>query len=284
MPAFAALSITLATVIVSLIAFRNHRLVERLIFRPERILAQKEWHRMFSVTLLHADFPHLLFNMIGLYLFGESIELWYGPGVFMGVYLLSTLGASALSLFLHRNHADYSAVGASGGVSGVIFACIFLVPGTGVGMYFLPIVIPGPIYALGYLALTFYAMRKGMDNVGHDAHFGGAVMGLVFALILAPQNCLEAGWLFGVCAVISVVGLWIVAKDPMGLSGKFLSTTIDEYSERVSSERYDYLRERKQRETEVDRILEKLNGVGGLHKLTEREREILERESMRLRR
>jgi membrane associated rhomboid family serine protease len=281
MPAIACPLLTLTIVVVTLIAFRNQRLTERLIFRPERVLVNKEWYRMFSCALLHGDFPHLAFNMLGFYMFGLSIEQSYGPLVFLMVALVSQLGALLLSLFLHRNH-EYAAVGASGSVSGVIFACIFLVPGTAVGMLFLPIAIPGPIYALGYLLITFYALRKGRDNIGHDAHFGGSVVGLLVALILAPQNCLEQIWLFGGSALICAFCLWVLIKDPMGLSGRVFSARIAAYDEKVASVRYDYGKQRKGREDEIDQILEKVGRLG-IDKISKKERALLAEESQRLR-
>jgi membrane associated rhomboid family serine protease len=186
---------SLITAGVSFLAFCYPDLSDRLLFRPNKILAQKEWYRLFSSALIHADWIHLCFNLVALYSFGEIVEAIFGGHMLLLIYLASVLGGSLLSLFLHRYH-DYSALGASGGVCGVMFASIFLVPGLSVSMYFVPVGIPGPIFAGLYLVGTFIALRKGVGNVGHDAHFGGAMVGLLLALAIAPENCLVSPVLF----------------------------------------------------------------------------------------
>ncbi len=146
----------IATALVSISAFYDESLRERMIFKPEAILARKEWYRLISSAFVHLDWMHLGFNLFALYSFGSLLELVYGSTILACIYLAAILGGSLLSLFLHRNH-DYSALGASGGVCGVIFAAIFLVPGTGVGMLFLPFALPGPVFAVLYLVGTFVA-------------------------------------------------------------------------------------------------------------------------------
>ncbi|HEX5790857.1 MAG TPA: rhomboid family intramembrane serine protease, partial [Luteolibacter sp.] len=169
-----SLVLCLVTAVVSLVAFNKRALMDALMFRPDLILGRREWRRLFSCALIHANAPHLIFNLIALHAFASCIEEAYSPWLMLAIYAASVLGASLLSLWLHHSH-PYAALGASGGVCGVMFAAIFLVPGVDVGMLFLPIFIPGPVFAILYLVITFIALRRGKGNIGHDAHFGGAI-------------------------------------------------------------------------------------------------------------
>src|SRR5258708_14045119 len=123
--------------------------------------------------------------MISLYLFGRYIELLVGVPKFLAIYLGAILGGSLLSLWIHRHH-EYRAYGASGGVCGIIFAYIFLFPGGGVGMFPFPYEIPGWLYAIAFVLGSFYGMKAQRDNIGHDAHLGGAIIGLVIAAAFNP--------------------------------------------------------------------------------------------------
>src|SRR6185295_16048982 len=119
---------------------------------------------------------HLVMNMISLYLFGGMMESFLGPGKFLLIYFASIVGGSLLSLWLHRNH-DYRALGASGGVCGMIFSFIALFPGgTILAHFFFPM--PAWVYGILFLIGSFVRMRRHADNIGHDAHIGGAVIGL----------------------------------------------------------------------------------------------------------
>lgn len=109
--------------------FVNPSFLRRYLFSTRAILDNKQYDRILSSGALHADWMHLLFNMFSLYSFGSAVELLFGPFTFLAIYLAAILGGGVLALLLHRNE-DYHALGASGGVCGVIFACIFLLPGT----------------------------------------------------------------------------------------------------------------------------------------------------------
>jgi len=267
------LLVCVATAIVTLWVFQNTDLREKLIFDPHAILALKQWYRLFSCAVIHANGAHLFFNLITIYSFGSAIEFGYGSAVFLLVYALSILGGSLLSLYIHRNHA-YAALGASGGGCGVLFAAIFLQPGTGVGMFLLPISIPGPIYAVGFLIWSFIAMRRRKDNIGHDAHFGGAITGLALALVFAHENCFASPVLFSTCLLISAVGLYIAVKDPLAITGKFRISREPEYKANIRYQDYDVAKQRRAEANEVDRILEKISSKG-LDSLSAKEKALL---------
>lgn len=268
------------TSLVTFFAFKNSRLQDRLLFQPERILADKEWYRLLSSALIHADWMHLGCNLVAFYSFGSMLEIFFGPYTLCLIYIGSILGGSLLSLFLHRNH-EYSALGASGGVSGVVFASIFLLPGTAVGLFMLPFSIPGPIFAILYLVGTYFALRKGVGNIGHDAHFGGAIVGLFFALGLAPKSCFASPILFTSSLLFSIVCLVVLARNPLGIPGKTFSIHWPEHKPNVRYQRYDEARVQREKTEEIDRILDKIASKG-MDSISKKERTILEEASSRM--
>ena len=153
-----------------------------------------EYHRWLTSGFLHGDYMHLLFNMITLYFFGESVELWFDvlfPGVgktlFLFFYLISIVAASLATFYKYKDVQHFASIGASGAVSAVLFAAILLNPTMELGFMFLQgISIPGFIYGAFYLWYSSYAARRGGDGIDHTAHFYGAVFGFLFPLVLKP--------------------------------------------------------------------------------------------------
>ena len=190
------------TVLVSLFAFKDAALTEKLIFEPQAILSGKEYHRLVSSALLHLDGRHLLGNMFTLYFFGRALESLMGVEQYLIIYLGSVVGGSLLSLYLHRHH-EYRALGASGGVCGVLFAFILLLPGAGIYILPIPFPIPAWLYAIVFLAGSFFALKHRWGNIGHDAHIGGAVIGLLITAFLVPHAVVNAPWLFLAILVLS---------------------------------------------------------------------------------
>lgn len=176
------------TAIVSFIGFGNVELFNRLKFNIYAILKQNQWDRMISSGFLHADWTHLLFNMFTLYFFAPSIIAYLGVWSFLLIYFSAILLGNFLTLFLYRKNLSYSAIGASGGVSGVLFGAIALQPHIGIMIMFIPIPIPGWIFAILYLGYSIYGMRKSTGNIGHAAHLGGAVAGILLAIVFYPQT------------------------------------------------------------------------------------------------
>ncbi|NTV67213.1 MAG: rhomboid family intramembrane serine protease [Chlorobaculum sp.] len=179
------LVIVALTAYVTYQGFEQVTFRDKLIFEPVRILRGKQYYRIVSSGFIHADWNHFLFNMFSLYSFGSSIEIFLGVQTFLFIYFAGIIGGNLLSLYLHRNH-NYRALGASGGVCGVIFASIFLYPGGKINIFFIPIGIPASVYAILFLIFSFIGMRAQLGNVGHDAHLGGALIGLLTATILHP--------------------------------------------------------------------------------------------------
>lgn len=189
------LIIIVVTVGVSIYAMDNYTVKNNLMFNAYQIRHRKEWYRFFSSGLIHADYMHLGFNMISLYSFGAGVENLYGyhfqeKGVLFFVLLyVSGLAMSSLYTYeKHKNDIYYNALGASGAVSSVIFAYIILAPKDTLRLMILPGVdIPAYIFGAIFLGVEYYLGKRGNTNIGHDAHFWGAVYGIVFTIILKPM-------------------------------------------------------------------------------------------------
>jgi membrane associated rhomboid family serine protease len=179
------LMVIAATAIISFISFNNHSLLEKYKFNISAIKSNKEYIRLVSAGFLHADFTHLLFNMITLYFFAPTVINVFGAMGFLIIYFGAIISGNIFSLFLYKNQGWYSAIGASGGVSGILFAAIAVFPHIGIGFIFIPISIPGYVFGLLYFGYSVYMMLnpRPHDNVGHAAHLGGAIFGLLFTVI-----------------------------------------------------------------------------------------------------
>lgn len=174
-----------ANVIMSYKGFGDFIFFEKYKFQVGAV-QRGEKIRLFSSGFLHADTQHLLFNMLSLYFFAGVVINILNPMQFVFVYCGSLLIGSLLSLYFHKNEYQYSAVGASGAVSGVIYSAILLQPGMSLYLFFIPIPIPAYLFGIGYLLYSIYGMKNRIGNIGHDAHFGGAVGGYLITLLLAP--------------------------------------------------------------------------------------------------
>ena len=268
-PATAA--VLLVTAVATLVAFQSNDLFERWMFKPQEILAGRQFERMLTSGFIHVDWPHFLFNAYSFYSFGETVEIIYGAKVLLLVHFSSILGGSLLSLLIHRHH-DYRAVGASGGVCGVIFASIFLLPGGGVRPLMFPIFIPAYAYAIGFLVLSFIGLRRHVGNVGHDAHLGGAIIGLLVATALYPSVVMADPRMFALVVGVSLIILLVILFDPLHLLEhriEFGKTNAGD----ERSRRYDSNRKRNEKMAEIDRLLDKVSrdGVDSLSK-SERKR------------
>jgi len=191
------------TVVASWQGFSRPQLIERYLLDVQRVRQYREYFRLMTSGLFHADLGHLFFNMFSLYAFGRGIEIVYGGHILALIYLSSILGGSLLSVWLHRRE-EYRALGASGGVCGVIYAAIFLLPGGSVYLFFIPIPIPASVYAVLFLVLSFWGFKTRFGRIGHDAHIGGAIVGLVVTTLLYPGIIAAQPALYALVMAISV--------------------------------------------------------------------------------
>jgi membrane associated rhomboid family serine protease len=180
--------VIIITVITSFYAWNKPEVHSKWMMNPYRVNRNNEYYRFITSGFIHADYMHLFFNMYSLYLFGRLTESYLGPLNFVLLYLLGIIISDIPTYFKYRNSSYYNSLGASGGVSSVIFSSIFLNPLGEMGMIFIPIFIPGFIFGFLYLIYCYFAARRGGDHINHDAHFYGAVFGIVYTAIVYPGS------------------------------------------------------------------------------------------------
>ncbi len=188
------LLLIIITGITSFLAFRDPEMMRKFIFSPYVVARHKEWYRFFSSGLIHANMMHLLLNLYVLYIFGSSVEFYFQGYFdrFNNILFLFMYGAAIgfselFSFFKHRDNPRYASLGASGAVSAVVFASILFDPLRGIGLLFIPgLYIPGVVAGVLYLVYSAYMAKKNIDNIGHNAHFYGAVFGFFFPCLIQP--------------------------------------------------------------------------------------------------
>ncbi len=266
---FITLVIIIANIAVSYRGFKDHAFFARYSFEVEKILVYKDYKRLITSGFLHVSWMHLAFNMISLYFFSGSIENYLGGFNYLLIYLASLLGGNLFSLLIHKNHGDYSAVGASGAVGGIIFASIALFPGIQIGLFGL-LFIPGWLYGLVYILSSIYGIKSRSDNIGHEAHLAGALTGLAIAILIQPSSLLSNYITILLIVVPSVVFIFFILKRP----GTLL---IDNYyfkNHHFYSIDHKYNEQKNTEQKEIDLILEKIH-KRGMNSLTKKERERL---------
>ena len=179
-------------VLISYRSFDN-QLMEKLLFSPYLIKYNNQWYRLFTHSWIHADWQHLLFNMVSLFYIGDVLikECWIpaygeveGMVLFLILYIIGGVAATVLPYLKNKENYSYRALGASGAVSAVIFAAILWQPNMPLGLLFIPFSIPAYIFGPLYLLIEYFAMRNIKTGVAHDAHLGGALFGILFVLFL----------------------------------------------------------------------------------------------------
>ncbi|HOT89595.1 MAG TPA: rhomboid family intramembrane serine protease [Bacteroidales bacterium] len=186
--------IILLTSAISIPAFSNRAFFDKMKFNAFIIKENKQWYRFISYGLIHADWMHLLINMFVLYSFGEQVEMMFiyifglkGTILFLILYVSAIFISAYPSYEKHKNNSWYNAVGASGAVSAILFSSILLLPSSKIYLLFIPFPIPAVIFGILYLIYSAYMAKKAVDNIGHDAHFWGAIYGLTFPIVLKPS-------------------------------------------------------------------------------------------------
>ncbi len=260
-----------ANVLFSYRGFKKTSFFDAYKFEVDKILIGKEYQRLISSGFLHINWLHLIFNMFSLYVFSYATEAYLGGFKFALIYFTSLIGGGLLSLFVHRKHGDYSAVGASGAVCGVIFASLALFPGMSVGFFGLPLFIPGWLYGLLYILYSIYGIRSKKDNIGHEAHLGGALIGMLTALLLQPEAFARNYLTILIIAVPALIFIYLIVTRPHTL-------LIDNYYFKTHQQYYSidhkYNQARTNRQKEIDRLLDKINQKG-INSLNKQEQQML---------
>lgn len=191
------------TALISFYGFNNLAFFEKYKFNVGAVLQKKEYIRLLSAGFLHADIAHLIFNMLTLYFFGPIVIGTFGDLGFLIIYIGSILLGNIFSMFIYKKQSWYSAIGASGGVSGILFAAIAIDPQIGIMFFFIPIPIPGFIFGLLYFGYSVYSMLnpRQNDNIGHSAHLGGAFLGLIYSIAMAPEAAISNALYLGIMAL-----------------------------------------------------------------------------------
>ncbi|CAM1374011.1 rhomboid family intramembrane serine protease [Tenacibaculum xiamenense] len=270
-PGTVGLLIIIANCLFSYSGFENMNVFQRYKFQVGKILIGKEYIRMFSSGFLHVNWTHLLFNMFSFYSFATILERGLGAFYFSLIYFVSLLAGNMLALVIHKNHPNYSAVGASGAVSGIIFAAIALFPEIRIGLFFLPIGIPSWLFGLLYVSYSLYGIKANNDNIGHEAHLGGAVLGMITAIALYPNAIVENFVPIALTLIPTFIFLMLIFLKPALVSPNSpfnktpkKQTIDDEYSEKKIMDKKEF-----------DQLLEKIHHKG-IDKLTEQEKRRLD--------
>ena len=185
------ISIIAITCLISIAGFSNPKIINELIFWPPAITNHRQYYRFVTCGFVHANFMHLAFNMFTLYFFGRIMELYYMGrlGLEHYYFFILYIGALIISVlptyFKQKNNYNYRSLGASGAVCAVLFAFVLLEPWQTIYVFVIPV--PAIIYAVLFLVYSMYMSKKGGDYINHDAHFYGALFGVVFTLILRPH-------------------------------------------------------------------------------------------------
>ncbi len=198
------------TAVVSFKGFNDLAFFRKYEFHIGSIRAGQQY-RMITSAFLHADIGHLAFNMLTLYFFAPVVYSYLGNFSFVVVYFGSLIAGSLLTLLFHKNDYSYRAIGASGAVIGVLYSAILLQPDMNLYLFFIPIPIPAYLFGIGYLLYSIYGMKAKRDNIGHTAHFGGAIGGYVITILKQPQM-LTDNTLMVVILAIPIIVLFFMAK------------------------------------------------------------------------
>jgi len=185
---------TLALILVLSVAglFVSPALIERSLFRPYWILRRREYSTVLMSGFVHADLAHLLFNSITFWFFAIPLEHLIGTSLFLVLYYSGLLISSVGTWVKHRDQPEYATLGASGAISAVLFASIIYRPEQSLFILPIPFPIPAPLFAVGYLAYTWWSAKQARGRINHDAHFAGALTGLAFVAIVHPQAYVRA--------------------------------------------------------------------------------------------
>lgn len=204
------IAIVLANVLFSFKGFNDLSFFRKYEFHIASIRAGEQI-RMFSSAFLHADLMHLAFNMYTLYIFSPVVFGYLGDFSFLMIYIISLFSGSLLTLYFHKNDYNYRAIGASGAVTGVLYAAILMQPDMELYLFFIPIAIPAYLFGIGYLLYSIYGMKAKNDNIGHTAHFGGAIGGFAYTLLREPSLLTENPFMVGLL-LIPIVILFVMEK------------------------------------------------------------------------
>lgn len=267
------LLLVIVTVFISYKGFNNSLFQDNYAFDVDRIMIQKDYIRILSSGFLHNTWMHLIFNMLALYIFGSSLEPFIGGIKILLIYFTSLVGGNLAALLIHKNHGDYTSVGASGAVNGIVFASIALFPDMGIGFFFLPLSIPAWAFGLAYMLFSIYGVKAKWGNSGHAAHLGGALIGMLLTIAMYPEAFSTNYLPILLITIPTLAFILLIIYKPKFL----LMDSFSKKKQRYSID-HEYNYRKAQEQLSIDAILEKIHRKG-LKSLTRQEKEALERYS-----
>jgi membrane associated rhomboid family serine protease len=204
------IAIIAVTILFSIKGFKDLAFFRKFEFHIGSICAGDQI-RMITSGFLHADMGHLFFNMFTLYMFAPVVINYFGSASFFLIYMISLFFGSLLTLMMHKNDYNYRAIGASGAVTGILYSAILIDPSMSLYLFFIPIPIPAYLFGIGYLLYSIYGIRAKNDNIGHTAHFGGAIGGYLITLLKEPDMFVNNTAMV-VLLAIPIVILFVMSK------------------------------------------------------------------------
>ena len=182
--ATAIFAVTIATSLIGL--YSSPRLIEKSLFRPYWFLRGKQYDTIYMSGFVHADLGHLLANMFTFYFFAFNLEGFIGTIRFLALYSVGLVLSHACTYFRHKNEPDYASLGASGAISAVLFAYVMYFPTASLMILPFPVPIPAPLFAVAYVAFSWWAGERQLGRVNHHAHLCGALSGVAFVIVTDP--------------------------------------------------------------------------------------------------
>jgi membrane associated rhomboid family serine protease len=259
----------LLNIIISYRGFKDRFFYDKYSFTVDQVRVEKDYKRLVTSGFLHVGWSHLFFNMLSLYFFSNSLESFIGPLNFLLIYLVGLAGGNLLSLFIHRYHGEYSSVGASGAIFAVIFSAIAIFPGMQIGFFFLPS-IPAWLFGLVFVLISIYGIKSGKNNIGHDAHLGGGLAGMVLAILIYPSSIAQNTSTILVVALPAIAFILFIIYKPHALLIDNLF--FKNHHNATLEDKYNLSRQNKQQD--LDKLLEKIHNKG-IKSLSKKEREML---------
>jgi membrane associated rhomboid family serine protease len=256
------------TCFISYRGIKNEFFLDQYSFNIEKVMIYKQYYRLVTSGFFHVNWLHLIINAFVLWSFGSGMEVAEGIPRYLVIFFTSLIGGNLLALLIHKHNESYSSVGASGAISGLIFASIALYPT--LNIFFLP----GWVFGIAYVLYTIYAIRSQRTDVGHAAHLGGALIGMTFALMMHP-SALVNNWLPILAILVPGVALILIMLYKPEI---ILVDKSDQVKQLTVDDRYNLSKFNEKQE--VDRILEKINQKG-MSSLTKKEKALLEEYSKR---
>lgn len=271
----ASFIVFLITIITSIRAFRNEQFMNRCQLSTEGVLVQKMYSKFLYSGFVHADAMHLFFNMISFLSFGLKMEVEYGSFVFLLVYFGSIIIASMFALYNNNCNPYYVAVGASGGICGLVLASIVASSSSGILISILVIPIPGIVFAIGFIILSYIGMIKKVSILAHDAHLAGEIAGIVLMTIVKPEIVSENFTNYGIIAltIICVIGLYIKKEKTI------IQSDINKIQKQMKEDQE--FSDKIQIQEDMDYLLDKVSR-GGIQTLSYSEKKRLEEISSKI--